>query len=228
MMTKPINTLNEKPLHAALKAWYARPEDEVEVPVDGYMIDLVQGGQLIEIQTRNFAGIKKKVSKLIQDHSVCLIHPIAQTKWIIKLVEDEEGEFSRRKSPKRGTVMHMFRELVHFPNLLAKLNFTLEIVLIEEEELRHYVGRRAWRKKGWQTYERRLLKVVEQHRFTTPTDLGHLLPQTLADPFTTTDLAKASGQTKNLAQKMTYCLREAGVIKSVGKRGRAILYTRED
>lgn len=38
-----IGTLNEKPLHAALKGWYARPGDRFEVPVDGYLVDIVRG-----------------------------------------------------------------------------------------------------------------------------------------------------------------------------------------
>ena len=35
-----ISTLNEKPLHAGLKEWYARPGDRIEVPVDGFLIDI--------------------------------------------------------------------------------------------------------------------------------------------------------------------------------------------
>ena len=36
-----ISTLNEKPLHAALKEWYASPGDRFEVPVDGYLVDIM-------------------------------------------------------------------------------------------------------------------------------------------------------------------------------------------
>jgi hypothetical protein len=42
-MSRNIGLLNEKPLHAALKDWYARPEDRFEVSVDGFVIDVVQG-----------------------------------------------------------------------------------------------------------------------------------------------------------------------------------------
>ncbi len=34
-----IGLLNEKPLHASLKEWYAQPGDQFEVPVDGFVID---------------------------------------------------------------------------------------------------------------------------------------------------------------------------------------------
>ena len=43
MMTG-IGTLNEKPLHAALKEWIAEESAAFEVKIDGYFIDVVQGG----------------------------------------------------------------------------------------------------------------------------------------------------------------------------------------
>ena len=57
-MSRDIGLLNEKPLHAALKEWYARPEDRFEVSVDGFVIDVVRGNLRVEIQTGNFAAIK--------------------------------------------------------------------------------------------------------------------------------------------------------------------------
>jgi hypothetical protein len=53
-----------------------------------------------------------------------------------------------------------------------------------------------------------------------------LLPATLAEPFTTADLAQAIGRPLWLAQKMVYCLREMGALAAVGKHGRGILYVR--
>ena len=44
-MSQNIGLLNEKPLHAALKEWYAQPEDRFEVSVDGFVIDVVQGNE---------------------------------------------------------------------------------------------------------------------------------------------------------------------------------------
>ena len=46
-----IGLLNEKPLHASLKQWYARPGDRFEVAVGGFVIDIVRDDLLIEIQT---------------------------------------------------------------------------------------------------------------------------------------------------------------------------------
>ena len=63
-MPNTIGTLNEKSLHAALKEWYAKPEDLIEVPVDGFTVDIVRGDLLIEIQTRNLLTITHRGSAL--------------------------------------------------------------------------------------------------------------------------------------------------------------------
>ena len=219
-----IGSLNEKPLHASLKEWYARPGDRFEVPVAGYVIDIVRDDLLLELQTSNFAAIKSKLMDLVCAHRVRLIYPIAQEKWIVKLAKDNRGRETRRKSPKRGRVEDLFWEMVSFPQLLANPRFSLEVLLIREEEVRRYEGKRKWRRRGWVIEERRLLGVVDQRLFEEPADWRALLPDRLGESFTTSDLAEALGISRPLAQKMAYCLRESKVIELIGKRGRANLY----
>jgi hypothetical protein len=221
-----IGTLNENPLHAALKAWYARPGDRIEVPVDGFIVDIVRGDLLVEVQTGNFYSIKCKMATLAAHHPVRLVYPIAREKWIVKLKGKGPGRLSRRKSPKRGAFEHVFAELVRFPELVPNPNFSLEVLLIQEEEARRYDGKRGWRRRGWVTHERRLLEVVEDRLFETAEDMRALIPADLAEPFTTADLAAAIGKPRWLAQKMAYCLREMDAIAAVGKRGNAIRYIR--
>lgn len=220
-----IGQLNEKALHAALKEWYARPGDRFEVPLDGYVIDIVRDDLLLEIQTGNFTAIRRKLKKLLDHHPLRLIYPIAREKWIIKLEEDGQAQISRRKSPKRGRVEDLFYQMVSFPRLLDHPNFSLEVLLIREEELRRksHNGHRNWRRKGWGIIERRLLEVVECRLFTSPADWRTLLPANLSE-FTSKDLAEAGGLSRPLAQKICYCLRKAEIITSAGKQGRAILY----
>lgn len=218
-----IGVLNEKSLHASLKKWVAQPGDQFEVAVDGFVIDIVQGDLLVEIQTGNFASIRSKLNKLVRSHRVRLIYPIAQEKWIVKLPKDEGGETSRRKSPKRGRVEELFWEMVSFPQLLTHPNFSLEVLLTKEEELRRYDNKKNWRRKGWGIVERRLLEVENQILFENPADWHTLLPKGMGE-FTVKDLAEKIGIRKQLSQKMAYCLRKADVIKLIGKRGRANLY----
>ena len=68
-----------------------------------------------------------------------------------------------------------------------------------------------------------LLEVVDRRLFDKPGDWLALLPMGF-EPFTATDLAHAMGIRLQLAQKMAYSLREAKLVKLIGKRGRAHLY----
>jgi hypothetical protein len=215
--------LNEKPLHAALKAWYAQPGDRFEVPLDGFVIDIVRDNVLLEIQTRHFGAIKLKLAALVSSHQVRLIYPIAQEKWIVQSPTAGNAFGTRRKSPKRGRVEDLFRELVAIPRLLSNQNFSLEVLMTREEERRRFDRRRRWRTGGWVTEERRLLDVVERRVFEGPGSWLELLPFQ-KEPFTSRDLAEAIGIRLDLAQKMTYSLREAGFVQPVGKRGKATLY----
>lgn len=225
-MSRPIGLLNEKPLHAALKAWYAEPGDLFEMPVDGYVVDIVRGDLLIEIQTRNFSAIRGKLSALTAQHPLRLVYPLAVEKWIVRLQPDGEQLLSRRKSPKKGSPVEVFSELVSIPRLLTSANFSLELLLIQEEEIRSYDAERAWRRKGWVTQERRLLDVIGRQVFGTPGELGALLPAELDEPFTTLALAEALGISRRLAQRMAYCLRVVGVLAALGKSGRGVLHVR--
>jgi hypothetical protein len=219
-----IGTLNEKSLHADLKKWYARPGDKLEVPLDGYYIDIVRGNNLIEIQTRNFSSIKKKILYLKDIYPVHLVHAIAMEKWLVKLPKDGVGESVRRKSPRHGSIYDILDELVSFPSLLMHENFTLEILFIKEEEVRKYDRRSGWRRHGWVTQERRLLEVIDSVRIEKPHDLMTLLPTNLPDTFTTEDVSLSLGRSKWFAQKMVYCLKKMGIIEKVGSKNRFYLY----
>jgi hypothetical protein len=218
-----IGLLNEKPLHASLKAWYAQPGDRFEVPIDGFVIDIVRDDVLLEIQTKHFAAIKAKLATLVQSRHVRLIYPIAREKWIVQVAGGGLSA-TRRKSPKRGRVEDLFRETVSIPQLLSHGNFSLEVLFIREEETRRPDTRRKWRARGWVVDERRLVEVLDRRVFQGPASWLSLLPHGF-EQFTSRDLADAAGIRLDLAQKMTYSLRQAGLVASIGKRGRANLYS---
>ena len=227
-MQNTIGTLNEKPLHAALKQWYSQPDDVIEAPVDGFTVDIVRKNLLIEIQTRNLSSIKRKLTMLVDQHPVRLVYPVAQYKWIVRLSKNGRRVLGRRKSPKRGTIEHAFVEFVSIAPLIAHPHFSLHVLFIHEEHVRRCNDGRRRRWKRWITHERRLLKIVDQQMFKTPHDMLALIPSTLPELFTTKDLAEATGQPLWLTQKIAYCLRVMDAITVVGKRSRSILYRRAD
>jgi hypothetical protein len=220
-----IGTLGEKSLHAALKQWYKQPGDLLEEMVDGFHIDIVRGKLLIEIQTTNFSSLKSKLTTLTKKHCVRLVYPIAQEKWIVRLAADGITQLGRRKSPKKGNLFHLFQELVSIPKLIKSRNFSLEVLLIREEEIRCDDGLGSWRRKGWSIADRRFLEMVRRHIFKKPADFLKFIPPIATDPFTTQELAEAANQPRWFAQKMAYCLRKMGAIEVVGKAGNSILYS---
>ena len=111
---------------------------------------------------------------------------------------------------------------------MAERNFSLEVVLIQEEEIRIVDGkRRGWRRKrDYMKEERRLLKVLDRRRFVQPRDMAALIPERVEEPFTTTDIANALNLPRFIAQKMAYCLREMGAIVPLERKKSGIRYTR--
>jgi hypothetical protein len=224
--TGGIGTLRERPLHADLKRWYAQPGDRLEVPVDGYVIDLVRGELLIEIQTRDFVKMRPKVTALLaRGRRLRIVHPIATHRWLVQ-VDPDGVPLTRRRSPRHGALADLAAELVSFPELLAEAGLEIEVLLVAEEEYRRHEPGRCWRRRGWVTLERRLVSVLDRVVLSGPGDLARLLPADLPEPFTTSELALLLRRPRRVAQQLAYCLRRAGVLNELGKRGRAVEYQR--
>ena len=215
--------MTEHSLHSEIKDWYKVLGDEIEVKVEDFIVDIRRGKLLIEIQTRNFSAVKKKLIKLLLNNQVRLVYPIAKLKWIVHV--SRSGEFvRRRKSPKKGKLIDLFYELVHTPILIKDRNFSLEVLLIEEEELRCNDGRGSWRRRGVSVKDRKLLNVFDRIVFEDSRDFSEFLPNTLDGNFTNKVLANKLGISIRLAQKITYCLRKMGAISIAGKKSKELLF----
>lgn len=219
-----IGTQNESSLHASLKEYYRQPGDRVEAHVDGYHIDVVQADRLVEIQTSNFASIKKKLASLLENHKVHLVYPIIERRDLVKIAPETGELLSTRKSPKKEDIYDLFSELIRIPRLILHPNLTIEAVLIKEREIRCDDGKGSWRRRGVSIVDRSLAEVVESRLFSAASDYVSLLPSDLPSPFTNKDLASYARIARGKAQKMTYTLKKAGLLTEVGKEGNAILY----
>lgn len=210
-----IGTLNEGSLHASLKARYAQPGDEFEVPNGGFVIDIMRNGGepdelLIEIQTGSFKAMGRKLDHLLGLHRILLVYPIAR-----RTVLERDG--ARRGSPKKGSVYSLFEELVSIPTLLDHPSLELEVVLVDVTKHQvHDPGVRRGR-GGWRTIDRHLDDVVESHRFRGMNDLWKLIGDPLPELFTTADISAAADVDRACAQRMAYCFRAADLIIQVNR-----------
>ena len=223
-----IGTLRERSLHAALKDFYAEPGDRIEEKVAGYWVDICRPGavgEVVEIQTGSFSSLKRKLEALLPDRPVRVVHPVAVEKWITKVAEDSTTFLSRRKSPKRGTLYDLFDELVSFPHLVNDPNFSVEVVLVREEELRCEDGKGSWRRKGTSIRDHVLLDVASRELFREAADFLRLLPEGWTGPGTNKELSLALKQPRFRIARMTYCLLRMGLLRLAGKRGNSLLYS---
>jgi hypothetical protein len=175
-----IGTLNEGALHAQLKNWYRRPDDRIERIVDGFVVDLVRGDLLVEIQTGSFAPLRRKLELLTRQQPVLLVAPVPLVRRIIRL--SEEGKrLSARRSPRRGRPEDIFNRLVSIPSLLCRSHFELELLLTHQDEFRVYQHGKAFRRHGWVVTGRRLVSVEQCIRISSPDDAARLLPPNLPE-----------------------------------------------
>ena len=218
-----IGTLNEGSLHAALKTRYARTGDVFEVPLEGFVIDIVRGAEtpdelLIEIQTGAFGSMGSKLDRLLTDHRMLLVHPIAVQTIL------ERRDTKPRRSPKRGSIYSLFDELVSIPTLLDHPNLELDVVLASVVKIQVPDPKARRGRGGWRTVDRQLDQVLEVHRFADVGDLLQLLPDGLPATFTTADIASGAGVSRDSAQKLAYCFRNANLIDELARSRAGIEY----
>jgi len=218
-----IGTLNESPLHAVLKL-YCEPRSELhEVDIGGYVADIANETGYIEIQTRNFAAMKKKLSGLLDQSVVTLVYPVAGIKWVL-WIDTETGEITpRRKSPKKWQPADVFYELYRIRELIDHPNFRLKVVVLELEEYKYLDGWDKSKKRNATRATRVPIDILDEIDVTCPEELTLLLPE-LPKQFTTADVAKSGSISDSGAQKAVKMLTDMGVAERVGKRGRRYLY----
>lgn len=219
----------ETTLHRQLKLHYAPAESDTEVQVGGFRIDAVgEDGELIEIQHASLGALRDKTKKLLaskEGHCVRIVKPIVVRKRLTTL-EGKDGDVKRsRMSPKRCQIVDVFADLVHFSTVFPCERLTLEVALIEAEEIRIDKEKSRWRKKRYRCLDQKLISVQDRFEFRTNQDLLDQLPiSALPMPFDTAELGAAIGRPRWFAQKVAYCLRKTGAARLAGKRGNSQLY----
>lgn len=219
-----IGTLSEKTVHAVIKNYYEPNEEKQEIPIEGMYADIFTGKEIIEIQTRNFDQVRKKLDRFLSHYPVTVVLPIPDTKWLI-WIDEETGELSPpRKSPKKGNEYAAFRELYKIKSYLKKEGLTIVLLFLDMEEYRLLNGWSRDKKKGSSRYDRIPLRITKEIRLSSPIDYQNLLPDTLCREFTSTEFAKEVKITVKQANLVLNVLFYLDVVKRTGKKGRSFVY----
>ncbi len=219
-----IGTLAEKTLHAVLKHYLEPDVSRHEVRVGANVADILEDDGIIEIQTRNFFGLKKKFDALLTEYPITVVYPVAHQKWLC-WVDPETGEVTkRRKSPKTGSACDCFLELRWIIPYLKSEHLRFRILLIDLVEYRRLDGWSRDKKSGSTRFERVPESLYDEIVIEGPGDFRKLIPENLPEPFTTAEFSKAAHISVFAARTGLNILSFVGAVEKCGKRGRAALY----
>jgi hypothetical protein len=104
--------------------------------------------------------------------------------------------------------------------LIKEVNFSLEVLLIDEEEIRSNDGSGSWRRRGASIKDRTLISVNTRILFENSIDFLKLLPEKLDKTFTNKELANTMKASIRTAQQITYCFKRSNMLRVIEKRGK--------
>ncbi len=218
----------ETSLHQQLKRIYADDVSNTEVVIGRYRIDAIRDDELIEVQCASLSAIRDKCNNLLTRHRLRVVKPVIVRTRISKMKRAGGPVVSRRMSPKRGSLIDVFEELIYFTNVFPHPNLTIEVPLVEIEQFRipEKTRRRRWQ-KDYKVHDVRLETIGCCHELKVPRDLLGLI-NSAADQgrFNTADLAVAIDRSREVAQKIAYVLRKTGAIDAAGRNRSGVIYQR--
>lgn len=219
-----IGTLSEKTTHAVLKNYYAPDTDMHEIPIHNFVADIYTGSEIIEIQTRSFHNMRRKLETFLPEYPVTIVYPIPYNKWIF-WIDKETGEKSAgRKSPKKGNPYEAFMELYKIRQFLGDKNLRFRFVLLDMEEYRLLNGWSRDKKKGSERLDRIPTVFVEEVCINCREDYMQLIPSDIPESFTAKDFARCAKIPVRLAQTALLILTDLKIVERIGKEGKSYLY----
>lgn len=220
-----IGTLGEKCLHLILKYTFEPRGELHEIKVGSFYADIKNEDGIVEIHTRSFNTLRKKLDVFLKEGRVRIVYPIPRIKRII-WIDPESGEITTpRKSPKIGSYFDCFRELYKIKHYLDNENLIFTPVLIDMVEYRNLNGWSKDRKKGASRFDRIPTELVDFIDIKTTEDYKKLIPAELTSDFSVKDFAKAAKISAGTASLAVNVLRHLGVIFVKEKKGRAYIYS---
>lgn len=222
-----IGTLKEKTLHAVLKNFYEPDVSCQEARIGRFVADILHENQIIEIQTRSFNSMRKKLDNFLKLYPVTIVYPIIYTKWLY-WIDETTGEISsKRKSPKRGSFYDSFYELYKIKPYLANPRLHICLTLIDAEEYRILNGWGKDKKKGATRFDRIPVSLVDELYIDSLDGYMKLIPESLPAQFSTKDYAQHTHTNIKNAQLAANIFKYIGIIEQTGKDGRSFLYIRK-
>jgi hypothetical protein len=224
-LLKGIGTLGEKTLHAVLKEYFEPYNDCKEVKIGSFVADIAGEKGIIEIQTKEFSRLKKKLGQFLEYCDVTVVYPIPVKKYV-RWLDPQTGELSdRRKSPKKLNKYDCFKELYKIKEFLDNPKMHICLCLIEAEDIRNLNGFSKDRKRGSTRFDRIPLGLIDEIHLDSPADYLGFIPEGLEGEFSSLDFGKLCGIDRKSAATALNVLTKLGITEIKGKNGRENIYS---
>lgn len=220
-----IGSLGEKTLHASLKLFFEPNEGYHEIKIGNFYADIARDGQIIEIQTRSFDRLRKKLDYFLDEgYHVKVVYPVPAMKWI-SWIDRERGEVGkRRKSPRRGSVYDIVPELYKIRQWLSCEKLEFHILMLEVIDYRNLDGYGKDKKMRSTRFERIPMKLISECKTGMFERFSTLVPSGLPENFRSDDFAEAAGISRGLSQKTLLILTDIGTVERVGRDKKGYIY----
>ena len=222
-----IGTMGEKGIHNTLKHYFQPDESCHEIPVGGYVADAVAERGVIEIQTRGFSRMRKKLESFLAVTRVTIVYPCVVKKKVYRVDKTTGEVVSSYRSPKKEDEYGVFWELSTIRDLLLNGRLSVCVVLLEAEEFRPADmprGRGRRLRGGANGVERLPTGLVGEVWLECPLDYARYIPAGLPEQFDSVEFSSAAGLRVDRARSLLSVLNAVGLVERVGKRGNAYLY----
>lgn len=221
-----IGTYKEKTLHIALKKYFEPCENYHEVPVNGYIADILKDKEIIEIETGGFSGLKPKLESYLPDYNVTLVYPIPAVKYV-SWIDGSAGDISKRsRSTRKATAYDLLRQMVYILPFVKDKHLAVVSPLLEIDEYRNLDGWSRNRKRGSTRYDLAPTDIFGLIKLSDDEDYIRLIPEPLEEVFTAPEFEKEIRIGSYDAYAVVKVLEARGVIEKCGKKGRAAAYRR--
>lgn len=212
----------ETTLHRQLKRHYAACDSDTEVVIGSYRIDAIRDEELIEIQCASLSAIRVKASRLLEHHRLRIVKPVILRTRIRRAKTPGGKVTSCRLSPKRGSILDIFDDLIYFTRVFPHPNLVLEIPMVHVCQTRLPAKRR---RVDYRVHDVELESIDHRYEFHEPADLLSVIPWPRgAQRLSTEGLAQAIDRPRWYAQKTAYVLRHVGAIEANGRTRAGIHY----
>jgi len=236
-----IGTLQEKRLHATVKRYLCEDVSTHEIPLISILpaderpkggrkpvADVLAENCIFEVHTGGFYPLRSKIQWYLDNtpYRVTVVHPMAGIKYLSWIDPADGRVASRNKSPRRGRVRDVAKELYWLSDFIGSPRFSIRLLLLEIEEYRLLDGYGKEKKSRASRYERFPTALLGDIMLYEPEDYAfYFLPEDLRNaPFTAAEYAKATGIRGKTTYSMLRLMIKLGILSEGEKIGRSMSF----